>query len=172
MSEQSLPKDASLAAPTLQEVLGRVPALAADIDSMNELIPGVPASAANLAVMLKALHNTSSLFLNSDDAAIFITIEGRKHREIRVRVEGANETWEGFGYARKDRALIALERFPATEDGFFRGLVYAKEALRRLRSEGVCPDCANAPGEFPIKVLCLEGMPKCLGCMARATVQL
>ena len=165
----------SQAAPTLQEVLGRVPALVAEIDSMSELSPGVPANAANLAAMHKAFLARRVLVLESEDAMVVLEVQGRKGRGISARLQGAPETWRcrhDGGVTRCSRASIASKEFPATEDGFFLALVYARESLRRLRSEGVCPHCCNAPGEFPYKELCLEGMPKCLRCMVRAAVKI
>ena len=157
-----------MAAPTLQEVLSKVPALEQEIDSMNEIIPGVPATAANLQTLHKAFLEAQVLYLPFDDAAVDLSVPGRK-RHIHVVVLGPLERCP-HGYL--DRARLAGEIFPCTEDGFFQGLLYAKEAIRRLRGEGVCPDCCNAPGGPIQKRLKLKGLPKCLPCMAKAAVDL
>ena len=47
---------------------------AAEIDSVSELIPGVPASAANLAAMLRAFLDSRSLSFQAKDIRIAMLI--------------------------------------------------------------------------------------------------
>ena len=55
-----------MATPTLQDVLGAVPAVATAIDEMTELIPGVPSNKQNLEQLLELLDNQDGVQIGND----------------------------------------------------------------------------------------------------------
>lgn len=157
---------------SLREVLTKVPELLPAIDGMNEIAPGVSSSPTNLGALLSALLEARALYETSTDAAVLVEVIGRKDRRIHVTLEGPEEAWTANGQTHTERADVAAERFPCTEEGLLHALIYAKGTLRRLRREGVCPDCCAPRGERPRKRLKLEHMGKCLRCLFRAAVDM
>ena len=149
-----------MAAPSLQDILAKEPALATEIDAMTELLPGVPASKEDLKTLLEHLMNNIYYVLNvDDDSSIDFAVEHLK-KEFRVEL---------FARGGLRDASICGKGFPCTEEGLLEGLLYAKQNRKRYREEGPCPDC-DFPGEHPRKKLKAKGMPKCEECMFKAIV--
>ena len=152
-----------MAAPSLQDILAKEPALVAKIDAMTELIPGVPASKENLKTLLEHVMKSSSYRLNvDDDSRITFYADNLIKTHFLVSV---------FAKAEEGDTRICFQVFPCTEDGLLEGLIYAKQNRKRYREEGCCPDCDSpGDGEPPRKKLKAKGMPKCEQCMLKAIV--
>ena len=77
-----------MATPSLQDILATEPGLAARIDAMTELIPGVPASKENLKTLLEYVVKHPQLMIaDSDDIYIEIVVgKLRKNKELLVSV--------------------------------------------------------------------------------------
>ena len=156
-----------MATPSLQDILATEPALVAKIDSMTELIPGVPASKENLKTLLEYVVKTSVIEMKDiDNVIIKIVVNGRRRkRELLVSVQKEGQVWSD----RTQRSCIWCDSFECTEDGILKALITAKQNRKRYREEGPCPDC-DFPGEPLRKRLKAKGMPKCEKCMLRAIV--
>ena len=86
-----------MATSTLQDILAREPGLATRIDTMTELIAGVPASKENLKTLLKHLMKKGETTLEGTDQTgiLLIVAKQRKKKEIIVRVLGKAEVMRG-----------------------------------------------------------------------------
>ena len=155
---------------SLKDVIERVPPLATAIDQLNELAPGVAASAENLAALLEHLKKAREITFSNGSAEPQINLffcRRKKETHISVRLDGPLEAWGDRPYHM--RAWIAEEAFPCDGNGLLSAIVWARDAQRRLRDEGVCP-CKNADGGLPKKRLKLKGMPKCARCVLKDAV--
>ena len=156
---------------SLKDVIERVPPLATAIDQLNELAPGVAASAENLAALLEHLKKAREITFSNGSAEPQINLffcRRKKETHISVRLDGPLEAWGDRPYHM--RAWIAEEAFPCDGNGLLSAIVWARDAQRRLRDEGVCPGCKNANGDLPKKRLKLKGMPKCARCVLKDAV--
>ena len=156
-----------MAAPSLQDIFAKEPGLAAKIDAMTELLPGVPASKENLKTLLEYVVKTDVIAIKViDNIMINIVVNGRcRKKELTVSVQKEGQVWSD----RTQRSCIWCDSFECTEDGLLKALITAKQNRKRYLEEGPCPDC-NFPGEPLRKKLKAKGMPKCEKCMLRAVV--
>ena len=158
---------------TLQDILAREPGLATRIDTMTELIAGVPASKENLKTLLEHLMKQGETALEGTDqiSILLLVTKQRKKKEIMVRVLGKAEVMRWVHGDYNSRPCVCSEVFPCTEDGLLQGLLYGKQNRKRYREEGPCPDCVRLDESLrPVKKLKAQGMPKCEACMFKAIV--
>jgi len=164
---------------SLQEVMDRVPAVAGMIDEMNEIIPGVPATEKNLKTLLGELIDVCEEEENYDqtfelhpkaehascDFTLFEHHEGDREgdRVLVVYLKAPVTTLES---GQKIREHIEHKSFELTPDGLLKGIVWAKQSLKRYREEGPCPDC-----RFTKRVK-LEGFPSCFRCTLNKAVDI
>ena len=163
-----------MATPSLQDILATEPGLAARIDAMTELIPGVPASKENLKTLLEQLIKDGRFESGgSDDISIvfYVTNQNRKKKELMVKLLGKAEVIRRADLEYNQRPSVCIGVFQCTEEGLLEGLLYAKQSKKRYREEGPCPDCHRPGGDEPLsKKLKAMGMPKCENCMLKAIV--
>ena len=168
-----------MSSPSLQDIVTHEPGIAAIIDQMTELIPGVLASQANLKTLLEYVVKKHQLMIaNSDDISIEIVVnKHRKKKELSVFFHGKREVWRipstrfPLTRAYDQRSCLSYDRFECTEDGLLKALIHVKHSKKRYREEGPCPDCDRSDEtEFPKKRMKAKGMPKCEDCMFRAIV--
>ena len=162
-----------MATPSLQDILATEPGLAARIDAMTELIPGVPASKDNLKTLLEQLIKDGRFESGgSDDISIvFYVTKTRKKKELMVKLLGKAERIRTADFEYNQRPSVCMGVFQCNEEGLLEGLLYAKQSKKRYREEGTCPDCDRPGGDEPLrKRLKAMGMPKCETCMLKAIV--
>ena len=162
-----------MATSTLQDILAREPGLATRIDTMTELIAGVPASKENLKTLLEHLMKQGETALEGTDqtSILLLVAKQRKKKEIMVKVLGKAERVRRAVIEFNERPCVCSEVFECTEDGLLQGLLYAKQNRKRYREEGPCPDCVRLDeSQPPRKKLKAQGMPKCEACMFKAIV--
>ena len=84
-----------MSSPSLQDILAHEPGMANMIDQMSDLIPGVPASKANLTTLLEYVVKARHLRMtDSDDFSIEIVVNTyRKKKELLVSLHGKPEVW-------------------------------------------------------------------------------
>ena len=153
-----------MATPTLQDVLGAVPAVATTIDEMTELIPGVPSNKQNLVKLLEYLMKDKGVTLMGDRTKPHILIEAGleldsdgEEEEQRMTINmQLNDSWVDG-----ERVLLDHWRFSCCIYGLAKAISTGKHALKRFRDEGPCNGC----GTPKRKKLKLEGMPYCGRCM-------
>ena len=158
-----------MAASSLQDILAKEPGLAAKIDAMTELLPGVPASKQNLKTLLEYVVKTDVIAVKDiDNIMIDIVVnERRRKKELLVSVLQKGPPTRGD----QEWSHVWCESFECTEDGLLKALITAKQNRKRYREEGPCPDCDSPDGNEPQrKKLRAKGMPKCEECMLRAVV--
>ena len=163
----------AMATPSLQDILATEPALVAKIDSMTELIPGVPASKQNLKTLLEHPMKQGSFHLGgTDDTSIlFLLQKYKKNTRIEVQVLGKAEVVRRANDVYDRQPCVCSKVFKCTEEGFLDALLYAKQNRKRYRDEGPCPDCVRSHESHPPKKkLKAKGMPKCPECMIKAIV--
>ena len=162
-----------MATPSLQDILATEPGLAARIDAMTELIPGVPASKDNLKTLLEQLIKDGRFETGgSDDISIvFHVTKTRKKKELMVKLLGKAERIRTADLEYNQKPSVCVGVFQCNEEGLLEGLLYAKQCKKRYREEGPCPDCHRPGGDEPLrKRLKALGMPKCENCMLKAIV--
>ena len=163
-----------MAASSLQDLLATEPGLAAKIDAMTELIPGVPASKENLKTLLEHIIKDELFYLTgSDDIQIVFHVMNptRKKKELMVQLLGKAERIRQADLEYNQRPCVCHKVFKCTEEGLLEGLLYAKQSKKRYREEGPCPDCNRTDETQPLsKKLKAMGMPKCETCMLKAIV--
>ena len=162
-----------MAASCLQDILATEPGLAAKIDAMTELIPGVPASKENLKTLLEQLVKDGRFESGGshDISIVFYVIKNRKKKELIVKLLGKGERIRTADLEYNQRPCVCHKVFKCTEEGLLEGLLYAKQSKKRYREEGPCPDCNRTDETQPLrKRLKAMGMPKCETCMLKAIV--
>ena len=158
-----------MAASSLQDILATEPGLAAKIDAMTELLPGVPASQANLKTLLEYVVKTDVIAIKDIDNIVIDIVVGerRRKKELIVSVSQKGPPTRGD----QEWSHVWCESFECTEDGLLKALITAKQNRKRYREEGPCPDCDRPGGDEPLrKRLKAMGMPKCETCMLKAIV--
>jgi hypothetical protein len=158
-----------MSTPTIQEILAAVPSLAAQIDSFNELIPGVPATEKNLATLFEAMKQKKDITLDvppnikvdyhvmnyDDDEDEF---EG-SHIRVKMGVRLAANVWFD--------SLEGEMFFNFDIEGFYKALLWTKEAVRSVIRDGICK-CLVPYG---FKRRKLANMPLCINCFLTEAVQ-
>ena len=154
-----------MSTPTLQQVLLTVPGFGAQINSFNEIIPGVPSTAENLATMFAAfeqqpyieVNKTPDIFIyirktNADDDDDYDEDLGPLIRAV-LRVRAV----PGMPLAQ----VGPVHRFLFDANGLYMAILWAKEAAHIVARDGVCV-CRAAPVSLNFK---LDKMPLCLNCL-------
>ena len=160
-----------MAAPTIQEVLAN-PLVARTIDTMNELIPGVPATKQNLQTLFdETQHHYIFMGFGIREPGMGVRIYKNK-KLFTVEVIAPKETYQVGNYTHSTRPDIAQKYFPNTPDGLFQALLWTKDILKQYRENGPCPDCVFDGNDLqpPRKKMKLANMPKCRDCMLKAIV--
>jgi hypothetical protein len=155
----------------LQQALNR-PGIVQQIDAMNELFEGVPASEENLKTLLEYL-NKHEVKTSADDAALNVGIadirQGRKNsKRIHLTFEGPQRQLPDLPFP--SRPVLYREFFECSTDGLLKALVTGKRKLKSYREDGSCPNCENR--ERPRKRLKAERMPLCEECVIKKALQL
>merc|ERR1712137_145976 len=106
---------------SLQDVLAVEPSLVDKIDSMTELIPGVPASKQNLKTLLEHVIKEGDLFLTGADDTSGVKMHViKKSKELWVKVMGkAQEVRYAHGVY-KERPCVCNALFKCTEEGLLK----------------------------------------------------
>ena len=158
-----------MAAPSLQEIFAKEPGLAAKIDAMTELLPGVPASQTNLKTLLEYVVKTDVIAIKVIDNIMIDIVVGERRRKKELIVSVIQKAPPRRGD--QEWSHVWCDRFECTEDGLLKALITAKQNRKRYREEGPCPDCDSPGGSAPPrKKLKAKGMPKCEECMIKAIV--
>jgi hypothetical protein len=154
-----------MATPSLQDVLCAVPTFAADVEAMTELSPGVASSPANVKALLKYII----------DAGEYHTVRGSIARPLGVRFK-TRKAKGGLIDVKVCMSPYALAigiqklgdaSFPCTEDGLMKGIAFAKDILRRVHENGICPCNLGNVVKCYIK---LPGLPRCGECQMSAAL--
>ena len=161
-----------MAAPSLQEVLAAVPAVAELVNEMTELLPGCPASAQNLQTLWGHLQGLTQTNVNhsAGHLAVFKMLDKKKgkYQTIRVEVLGKPVDFRRHDGNFRLRPFICEETHPNTPEGLLACLIFARQSLYRYELEGACPSCSSAIG--PVRKLKAVGMPRCAPCMLRGVI--
>ena len=153
-----------MATPTLQDVLGAVPAVATTIDEMTELIPGVPSNKQNLVKLLEYLMKDKGVTLMGDRTKPHILIEADLELDSDGEEEASCMVIDMHLHAPmvdNERSLIDCWTFHYSSNGLAGAISTGKQALKRYRDEGPCTGCETPRN----KTMKLEGMPYCGRCM-------
>jgi len=155
----------------LQQALKR-PGIVQQIDAMNELFEGVPASEENLKTLLEHLDKTEGVFMGTRDGPIMMigvahVRQGRKNfSQVYVHLEGPQQR-PPVGLIYRD--VLYKEFFKYGTDGLPKAIVTGKRKLKDYRERGTCSDCESA--ERPRKRLKAERMPVCAECAIKKALQ-
>ena len=165
-----------MAAPSLQDVLATVPAVAELVNQMTELLPGVPASEHNLQTLWSHLQDVDFKDLHHPDGLLVVLQMDSKRKDVyqtmHVQVRG-----KPVDCRRRDgsnfplRPLICKETHRNTGEGLLQCLIFARQVLQGYRAEGECPGCCSAAlVGLPVRKLKAVGMPRCAPCMLTAVI--
>ena len=163
-----------MAAPLLQDVLAAVPAVAALVDEMTELLPGCPASAQNLETLWTYMQSVVYREFANDEMLVVLQLASKRkgvHQDLHVQVLG-----KPVDCRRCDRTLhlrphICKETHKNTGEGLLQCLLFARQSIHRYNAEGACPGCCSAAlATPPVRMLKAVGMPRCAGCMLTAVI--
>jgi len=162
-----------MAAPSLQEVLAAVPAVAELVNEMTELLPGCPASAQNLQTLWGHLQGLTQTSLDHPSGhLVVLKMLAKKngvYQTMNVEVMGKPvDCRRGDGSNFRLRPFICEETHPNTPEGLLACLIFARQSLYRYDLEGACPSCSSAIG--PMRKLKAVGMPRCAPCMLRGII--
>jgi len=160
--------------PTLQEVLQHVPM--ERIDQMNEIIPGVAANEKNLNTLFneligECLANEYDQSWNFEvkkehPSCQFTILENEDdERELVIYLEAPVQILEN---GQKFRYNIDHKTFSCCPHGLLKGIIWAKQSMKRYREEGPCPEC-EGPNTKKLKI---EGFGACFGCVMKKALDL
>ena len=165
-----------MATPSLQALLAAVPALAEQIDGMNELTPGVLASEENLRTLSTYMNRELFIQIAIDQMLVVLQLSSKRkgvYQDLRVQVQGPPEECRlpPYNHIFQLRSHICEETHKNTSEGLLQCLPFARQSLKRYRDEGPCPDCRSAKlAGTPVQKLRAIGMPCCEKCMFSAVV--
>ena len=158
-----------MATPSLQALLAAVPALAEQIDGMNELTPGVLASEENLRTLSTYMNRAVFIHIFTDGMLVVLQLSSKRngvYQDLRVQVQGKPEDCRRDDRTYQLRSHICEETHKNTSEGLLQCLLFARQSLKRYRDEGPCPDCRSAKlAGTPVQKLRAIGMPRCERCM-------
>ena len=136
-----------------------IPEIAAAITSCNEILPGMPASRANLKRLLDTFdedgHGDGRVMVVKSEGpewlvgvtVVFATLARRERKQrkrfFNVTIRSAEEwaSCPGDQFPCKMRCTIGNKEFDFTEDGLVAAIVWAKERAGRLSTESYRPSC-------------------------------
>ena len=151
-----------MSAPTLQQILLTVPGFGAQINSFNELYPGVPATQENLETLFAAFALRLATRVEvMPDISVYIEVTNRGGRAIvtQVRARFVPGPMSQVGPA---------HRTSFSAEGLYEAILWAKDVARSIARDGACV-CQATPLVLNLK---LAKMPVCFDCMiARALGQ-
>ena len=151
-----------MSTPTLQQVLLTIPGFGAQINSFNEIVPGVPATAENLATLFAAFELRLAMDVDLTPDLMFcmhVHTAGRNRAiltEVRMRMVPGEFT--RVGRAHRDS-------FDA--HGLYQAILWAKDAALKISRDGACV-CQADPLLLNFK---LAKMPLCFDCMVERALQ-
>ena len=152
----------------------RIPEIAAAIDACTEIIPGMPATRANLKILLDRfstergdhmeLVKEGPEWLDGGKVTFSTFTKRQGKRNVRlfmVRIYSAPESFtrnSSVVIPFKEGCTIDQKEFDFTEDGLANALAWAKERATRLKAESYCPTCSvDGARTKPTRVV--EGAP-------------
>ena len=158
-----------------------LPHVVAAVDSFNELLPGVAASAENLRPLLDSLIEKGERGenWNLEEPACRVslhvamsTLRSKKTKSMRVTVYGPFEPTDTEAARDVFRTWIDCKFFPVSVGGLAEALAWAKDLATRVRSGDFCPRCrrdgytlrGDHRVEAPCKKLRARPLPMCEGC--------
>jgi len=160
-----------MATPTLQDVLGAVPAVGAAIDEMTEIIPGVPSNERTLKELLKGLDECP---VRMEESRTDVWWFMRQFNECEEDSDGeeieVKRHIELTMYAPKTDAIfcrIHEEEYDATPKGLMEAITDGKRVMKRYREDGLCTECAT-PERKRLKG---AGLPYCAPCIIKKAFQ-
>ena len=163
-----------MAAPSLQEVLAAVPAVAQLVDQMTELLPGCPASEQNLQTLWTYLNQVVYREFASDEMLVVLQLSSKRkgvYQDLHVQVLGKPVDCRRGDQTFHLRPHICKETHKNTGEGLLQCLLFARQSLHRYSAEGACPGCCSAAlVGLPVRKLKAAGMPRCADCMLKAVI--
>ena len=164
-----------MAAPSLQDVLAAVPAVAELVNQMTELLPGVPASEQNLQTLWSYLQDAEVTDIHHPDGYLVVLVLDSKgvYQTMHVQVRGkfVDCHCHRRGLMWIDRPLICQETHKNTGEGLLQCLLFARQSLQRYRAGGACPSCCSAAlAGIPVRKLKAVSMPRGADCMLKAVI--
>ena len=138
-----------------------MPAVAAMVDEMNEIIPGVPATEKNLKSLLEELVDRCeseecdpTYMVRSANAMPTCEFTIYSHRDP----DDTSSAPQLVVYLRDVREYIAHKVFPVTPDGLRELIAWVKAVAKDLKERGVCPKC---PGQATIRLPTADYCARC-----------
>ena len=158
-----------MAAPSLQEVLAAVPAVATLVDEMTELLPGDPASEQNLQTLWTYMQSVVYREFVADGMLVVLQLASKRKgvfQDLHVQVQGKHVDCRRGDRTFQLRPHICRETHKNTGEGLLQCLLFARQSVQRYRAEGACPGCCSADlAPVPVRKLKAVGMPRCADCM-------
>ena len=160
-----------MAAPSLQDVLAAVPAVAELVDQMTELLPGCPANVQNLQTLWTYMQGGVYREFANDEMLVVLQLTSKRkgvHQYLHVLVLGKPVDCRRCDRTLQLRPHICKETHKNTGEGLLQCLLFARQSLQRYRAEGACPGCCSAAlAGIPVRKLKAAGMPRCADCMLK-----
>ena len=177
----------------------QIPEIVDAITSCNEILPGMPASRANLKALLDHFVDEGrDMVLKCEGPELldggtvtFRTFTRREKKQtmrfLHVFIDSPREWASGTNIQGLQPpppymtgCSVDVKVFDFTEDGLVAALVWAKERAKHLKAENYCPSCRvdgprtrPAPGVEcgrPKKKLKITGAPFCAACALKYAV--
>ena len=117
-----------MATPSLQALLAAVPALAEQIDGMNELTPGVPASEENLRTLSTYMNRAVFIHIFTDGMLVVLQLSSKRngvYQDLHVQVQGKPEECRRDDRTYQLRSHICEETHKNTSEGLLQCLLFA-----------------------------------------------
>ena len=132
-----------------------------NVASFLQLVPGVRATPARLAVILQHIRKEGEVFMGRHSEAMpgytvhimFNKAEVGSPDVLALEVTSPND----------DESFLLETNYPFTPDGLMSALVDAKTAIAEEKQRVPCPGCPDAERTA-------RGMPKCVKCMLTEAV--
>jgi len=145
------------------------------IQSSLELLPGVPASDANLKSLLEHLVSQEIVYMggvlrDGRQPSVEFRINRKKGSRLDVRVVDSctskHSTFViGIGSAFSWQSALFARSYNPNTAGLLEAFVDVKSVLSDLKQRGTCPTCASDVPYQKRRRLLAPAMPQCSSCM-------
>jgi len=162
-----------MATPTLQDVLGAVPAVGAAIDEMTEIIPGVPSNEHTLKELLKGLDEVPRVETKKSETQVWwemFTFHQYEADSDGVDQMGEKNIQLSMCEPTTDGKIVQIYdgEYDFTPKGLMNAITDGKRVMKRYREDGLCPDC-ETPDR---KRLRGAGLPYCAPCIIKKSLSM
>ena len=144
-----------MATPTLQEILLAVPMFGMNLNTYNELSPGLPSNEENLLTFLKFIEDQQDgYFYRTPEVYIRIYTGDHDYDADCIYVQirgGLKDTNDNPNSCFAQRHMLFEATFDCNSDGLMKTITYCREIKHKIINGDICQTCHENVGDLKYK---------------------